>query len=98
MTKYRHELSAILSATALIGGPLAVLGDVLERRAQAGSGLSPAEVRAAARLVDAARADAARLAPSALPRDWARDKARVSARASTLLKGGKAHPKPANRP
>ena len=59
MTKYRHELSAILNATALIGGPLAVLGDVLERRASTGAGLSPAEVRAAVRLVAAAHADAA---------------------------------------
>jgi hypothetical protein len=53
--QYRHELSAIIAATAIAGGPLVVLGEVLGRRAKNGEGLSPAEVQAAARLVAAAR-------------------------------------------
>jgi hypothetical protein len=57
--QYRHELSAIISATSLVGGPLVVLGDVLERRVQSGEGLTPAEVRAAVRLVAAARQETA---------------------------------------
>jgi hypothetical protein len=53
--QYRHELSAIISATAVAGGPLVVLGEVLERRARSGAGLTPAEVQAAVRLIAAAR-------------------------------------------
>jgi hypothetical protein len=51
----RPEVSAIVSATARMGGPLAMLRDVLERRARSGAGLSPAEVRAALRLIAAER-------------------------------------------
>lgn len=53
--RYRHEITAIISATALAGGPLTVLGEVLDRRARAGAGLTPHEVQAAARLIAAAR-------------------------------------------
>ena len=55
--KYRHDVSAIRAATALLGGPLAVLSEVLERRIRSDAGLSPAEVRAAARLLAAAELD-----------------------------------------
>jgi hypothetical protein len=63
----RHELSAIISATAIAGGPLFILGEVLERRVRAGAGLSPAEVRAAQHLIAAARAIAAQDQPAANP-------------------------------
>jgi hypothetical protein len=55
--KYRQDLSAIRAATALQGGPLALLNEVLERRIRSNLGLTPAEVRAAARLLAAAESD-----------------------------------------